>query len=216
MSEFPLGLTCSPCTCRLSGDDAQLLGIERHRLTLRDIARIEEIADRQPSQCVLEMHDQRLARKHLQRRRGIQIVSRHRSVGGRAADHRVAEDEHVLDGLRHRVEAGVPLMRGERHLQDAVLARQRNGLAVLGPHCRIEVGDCVLTDGVLRFDARRVPDRSERKDDGHAACDDRVHSSHRAWHHARHLGPRWDMPRKHVATFRTSADRLHRHAMSES
>ncbi len=65
-------------------------------------------------------------------------------------------------------------MRGERNLQDAVLARQRHGLAVLGPHRRIEGGDSILSDGVLRFHARRVPDRSERKDNGEAARGERA------------------------------------------
>ena len=64
---------------------------------------------------------------------------------------------------------GVPLMRGERHLQDAVLARQRHGLAVLGPHRRIEVDDSVLPDGVLCSHARREPGCNERKDNDEAA-----------------------------------------------
>ena len=63
----------------------------------------------------------------------------------------------------------MPLMRGERHLEDAVLARQRYGLAVLGPNRRIEFGA-----GVSRLGSRRVPCRGERKDDCEGAHDERA------------------------------------------
>ena len=47
-------------------------------------------------------------------------------------------------GLRDGIEPGLALLRGERHLQHAVLARERHRLAELGPDRRIEFGACIL------------------------------------------------------------------------
>ena len=115
-----------------------LSGVERHLLALRRVLRIEEIPDGEAGERVVEMDDQRLARKHLQGRRGVEIVARHLPVRRRAADQLIGEDEHVLDRLRHGIEAGLALLGDQPHLEHAVLAREHDRLAEVGPDRGIE------------------------------------------------------------------------------
>ena len=173
LSELPFGLTCSAVGVQVERRRGQLLGIERHLLALRRVLRIEEVADGQAGQAVLEMDDQRLARKDLQRRRGIEIVARHLPVRRRAADHLIAEEQEVLDRRGDRVEAGLALMRGERHLEHAVLARQHDRLAELGPDRGIEGRFGVLRRG--RGPGGQDPNRKGDKDAHDQWPQDSVH-----------------------------------------
>src|SRR6185369_551819 len=71
------------------------------------------------------MYDQRLARKDLERWRGIEIVIRHLAVRCGAAIDLVGEDKEVLYGYCHGVELDLALVCGECHLEHAILTRKR-------------------------------------------------------------------------------------------
>jgi hypothetical protein len=86
------------------------------------------------------MDDQPFAGKYLERRRGIEIAAGLLPVGCRAADYLVVEQEKVLDGRRYRVERCLALACGKPNFEDAVLARQHDGLAELRPNG--EIGFC--------------------------------------------------------------------------
>ena len=113
--------------------------VKRHLLALRRILGVEEIPDGEAGERVVEMDDQRLPRKHLQGRRGVQIVASHLPVRRRAADQLIGEHKHVLDWRRDGIEPGLALLGDQPHLQDAVLAREHDRLAEVGADRGIEV-----------------------------------------------------------------------------
>ena len=138
----------------------QLRRIERHRAVLPGVWRIEDVADGKIGERVVEMDDQRFAGKHLQGRRRVEIVARHFAVGRGAALHAIGEDQEILDWPRDGVEQGVALMRRQRHLENAVLARQGHRLPEGGPDRRIE-----RALRPARRDASQQPDRDRAQRD---------------------------------------------------
>ena len=106
-------------------------------MILGRVLRNEVIADGQAGQAIFEMDDQPFAGKYLERRRWIEIAAGLLPVGRRAKDHLVIEKEKVLDRCRDRVERCPTLPRGESNFENAVLARQHDGLSELWSNCEI-------------------------------------------------------------------------------
>ena len=116
----------------------QLLRVDRHRLALGRVLRAEVVPDGQVGEGVVRVDDQRLAGKHLQRRRRVEIrrptSSRPTPCRGSPRSRRAGSSGPASPPYR-----GWPaLARGEPDLEHAVLARQRHGLTELGPNCRVE------------------------------------------------------------------------------
>jgi hypothetical protein len=131
-------------------------------LILGRVLRNEVIPDGQAAEAVFEMDDHPFAGKYLELGRGIEIAAGLLPVGCRAADYLVVEQEKILDGRRYRVERCLALPCGEPNFEDAVLARQHDGLAELRPN-----GEIGFFVGTLRGSNRTGP--CERCQDSEAA-----------------------------------------------
>ena len=107
------------------------------------------------------MHDQPFAGEHLKSGRRIEIATGFLAVGRRASDHLVVKKKKALDRCRYSVERCLALPCGEPDFEDAVLARQRDGLPEGGSCCQI--GSSVRS---LRGSSRIRPCKRQQNPDG--------------------------------------------------